>query len=82
MNITKINFTENNTEDKSVLALVDIVIDYDFIVKNIKYKQGVKGNYLLFPKDDFGRDIAYPIRNDYREYIYGCIEEAYKNYKS
>lgn len=80
MTITKIYIhkpTKDNYFNKNLLADVDIVIDYDIVINGIKLMKGNKGKYLKFPYDYKGRNIAFPINNEIRQYILEKILQAY-----
>lgn len=63
---------------KNFLAEIDIVIDCNIIVNNIKLMLGNKGEYLIFPSDDKGRNIAYPIKEETRQFILNEVLNKYK----
>lgn len=74
MNITKVNIhslsdNERITYGSKCLGLADIVFDCDFIVKDIKIMTGEKGEYLVFPIDKSGARLAFPIKEEFRQYI-------------
>ena len=84
MEITKVNITKyddeyriNNHLSKNTLATVDIVIDYNIAVKGIQLMGGQKGEYLIFPEDNKGRTIAFPINEETRLNILNLVLKEY-----
>lgn len=78
MNITKIQFKDfNKEENKNLLALVDIDIDYDFRIHDIKLMSGQKGAYLIFPQNKSRKFIIYPIKDEIRQSILDAIMNKY-----
>ena len=85
MTITKIyihtytdTYKVENHLSKNLLATVDVVIDYDIAVNDIKLMTGTKGEYLKFPNDDKGRNIAFPIKDDVRQQMLNTILDEYR----
>ncbi len=72
------NYKEENHIGKNTLASIDIIIDCNVIINDIKLMNGIKGEYLVFPSDDKGRNIAYPIKDSTRQNI---LNEVLKKYK-
>lgn len=82
MNITKIQFKDFSEEakvNKNIMALVDINIDYDFKIHDIKLMRGQKGPYLIFPQNKSRKFIVYPIKDDIRQQILDDILNEYYN---
>lgn len=88
MTITKIdihlfNEIEDKNQEKNLLALVDIDLDYNYRIHDIKLMSGNKGEYIVFPTNQHEKYVAYPISNDFREYILSNIvskfNEDFKN---
>ena len=81
MNITKIYFNDLNDEDlllhKNILADVNIDINYDFRIHNIKLVDGKKGPYLIFPQNRMHKFIVYPIKDEVRQEILDKILEEF-----
>jgi stage V sporulation protein G len=78
----KITDVKVNLVHENVLkAVVNIVIEYAFVVKNIKIIEGKKGLFISMPsaKNKAGkfRDIAHPIKIEVRDEIEKLIMEAY-----
>lgn len=74
MLITKVQIKLSDEKDKRTYggnceAIVSIVFDCNFIIKNIRLMKGLKGEYLVFPTTKTGMSIAYPIKEEYRQYI-------------
>lgn len=63
---------------KNLLADINIIIDHDMVINNIKLMDGLKGKYLKFPIDDKGRNIAYPIKEEARQFILNEILNKYE----
>ncbi len=78
MNKYNNDYIEKNHLGKNFLADIDIIIDYDIIINDIKLMDGIKGKYLKFPVDDKGRSVAYPIKEEARQFI---LDEVLKKYK-
>ncbi len=80
IDMTKIddNYRKEHPLDRNFLATIDLVIDYSVVIKGIRLMTGVKGEYLKFPNDDKGRNIAFPIKEDTRQEILYAILEEYR----
>lgn len=80
MTITRVIIEKNEDITKpKLLATATIHIDYGFAVNDIKLMTGAKGEYLIFPTDKVGRFVAYPIKNESREYILDVVLDEFNN---
>ena len=77
MNITNVYFKQPTEEElnknKNLIGTADITIDGSFVVHDIKLLSGEKGEYVIFPKNKYERDIAFPIKNETRLDILNSI---------
>ena len=71
-------YKEENHISKKLLADINIVIDCNIMINGIKLMYGLKGPYLIFPNDDKGRNIAYPIKEETRVFILNEILNKYE----
>lgn len=80
MEITEINISLRN-EDK-LKAFVNVTFDDAFVVRGMKVIKGANGYFISMPSrkmpDGSYRDIAHPIRNEFRQYIERQIIEEYR----
>ena len=72
------NYIKENYLGKNFLANINIIIDHDMVINNIKLMNGLKGKYLKFPEDDKGRNIAYPIKEETRQFILNELLNKYE----
>lgn len=86
MNITRVDIDRISEEERQekrisdkVLGYATIVLDYCFAVHDIKVMSGEKGPYLIFPADKVGKFIAYPIKEEVRQYILDSIIKEINN---
>ncbi len=81
MEITEINISLRNEE--KLKAFVNVTFDDVFVVRGMKVIKGSSGYFISMPSrkmpDGTYRDIAHPIRNDFRSYI---EKEILKQYRS
>jgi stage V sporulation protein G len=79
MEITEINISLRN-EDK-LKAFVNVTFDDVFVVRGMKVIKGTNGFFISMPSrkmpDGSYRDIAHPIRNEFRQYIEKEIIQEY-----
>lgn len=68
-----------------VLAMAEIVLNDQFIVRGIRVKKGEIGAYVSYPEVDYIMDnnfdktvIAQPITRQLREHVEACILEKYR----
>ena len=76
MNITKIEI-DRNVEGKNLIGIVNIIINNQFKLEDIKLMKGNKGMYLLFPQNSFYKCIYYPTKEEIRQKI---LEKILKQY--
>jgi stage V sporulation protein G len=81
MEITEINISLRN-EDK-LKAFVNVTFDDAFVIRGMKVIKGSTGYFISMPSrkmpDGSYRDIAHPIRNEFRNYIEREILAEYQN---
>jgi len=81
MEITEINVSLRN-EDK-LKAFVNVTFDDVFVVRGMKIIKGSSGYFISMPSrkmpDGSYRDIAHPIRNEFRQSLEKEILEEYQN---
>lgn len=81
MEITEINVSLRN-EDK-LKAFVNVTFDDVFVVRGMKIIKGSTGYFISMPSrkmpDGSYRDIAHPIRNDFRQNLEKKILDEYQN---
>ena len=80
MEITEINITLRD-EDK-LKAFVNVTFDDSFVVRGMKIIKGSNGYFISMPSrkmpDGSYRDMAHPIRNEFRQYIETEILREYQ----
>ncbi len=80
MEITEINISLRNEE--KLKAFVNLTFDDVFVVRGMKVIKGSSGYFISMPSrkmpDSSYRDIAHPIRNEFREYLETEILNEYK----
>ena len=80
MEITEINISLRNEE--KLKAFVNVTFDDAFVVRGMKVIKGSEGYFISMPSrkmpDGSYRDIAHPIRNEFREYIETEILNKYR----
>lgn len=73
MEITEVKVFPAKDTTGRLKAYASIVLDKDFIVRNLKLIEGVKGLFVSMPsrrrKDGTFRDIVHPLNADMREKI-------------
>lgn len=81
MVITEINISLRNEE--KLKAFVNVTFDDVFVVRGMKIIKGASGYFISMPSrkmnDGSYRDIAHPIKNDFREYVEKEILAEYEN---
>ena len=81
MQITDVRVRKVAKEGK-MKAVVSITLDDEFVVHDIKVKEGEKGLFIAMPSrkasDGEYRDIAHPINSGTRERIQQIILEKYE----
>lgn len=81
MEITEINISLRNEE--KLKAFVNVTFDDVFVVRGMKVIKGSSGYFISMPSrkmpDGSYRDIAHPIRNEFRQYIEQEILAKYEN---
>ncbi|HEX9654764.1 MAG TPA: SpoVG family protein [bacterium] len=79
MEITEINISLRNEE--KLKAFVNVTFDDVFVVRGMKVIKGTSGFFISMPSrkmpDGSYRDIAHPIRNEFRQYIEKEIIQEY-----
>jgi len=80
MEITEINISLRNEE--KLKAFVNVTFDDEFVVRGLKVIKGNTGYFISMPsrkmKDGKYRDIAHPIRNEFRQKIEKEILSEYQ----
>lgn len=80
MEITEINISLRNEE--KLKAFVNVTFDDMFVVRGMKVIKGAEGFFISMPSrkmpDGTYRDIAHPIRNEFRQYIEKEIIQEYQ----
>jgi len=69
-------------EDKGKLkAVANLVFDNEFIVKNVRLVDGVKGPFVSMPSNKMNDgsfvEVCHPIRSNVKKQIEECVIEAY-----
>ncbi len=81
MEITEVNVSLRN-EDK-LKAFVNVTFDDVFVVRGMKIIKGSTGYFISMPSrkmpDGSYRDIAHPIRNEFRQSLEKIILDEYQN---
>ncbi len=79
MEITEINI--NIRGEEKLKAFVNITFDDVFVVRGLKVIQGNSGLFVCMPSrkmpDGAYKDIAHPIRNEFRQQLEQMILEEY-----
>lgn len=79
MKITEIKISLRN--EGKLKGFANITLDDIFVVRGLKIIQGLKGYFIAMPnrrrKDGTFKDIAHPIRSDFREKMEKVILEKY-----
>ena len=79
MEITEINI--NIRSEEKLKAFVNITFDDVFVVRGLKVIQGNSGLFVCMPSrkmpDGAYKDIAHPIRNEFRQLLEQMILEEY-----
>ncbi len=80
MKITEINI--NIRSEEKLKAFVNITFDDVFVVRGLKVIQGNSGLFVCMPsrkmQDGSYKDIAHPIRNDFRQQLEQMILDEYQ----
>ena len=80
MEITEFNISLRNEE--KLKAFVNVTFDDAFVVRGMKVIKGLNGYFISMPSrkmpDGSYRDIAHPIRNEFRQYIEAEILNEYR----
>lgn len=84
MNITKVQIHLNKNPTAAVRAWADIIIDNDFIVRNlIIVKAKDDTHYVNMPNKELESghrlDVAHPINEPCRQYVEKTVLDAYEN---
>lgn len=81
MEITEINISLRNEE--KLKAFVNVTFDDVFVVRGMKVIKGSSGYFISMPSrkmpDGTYRDIAHPIKNEFRNYIEKEILDEYRS---
>ncbi|RMF66138.1 MAG: septation protein SpoVG [Calditrichaeota bacterium] len=81
MEITEINISLRNEE--KLKAFVNVTFDDVFVVRGMKVIKGSNGFFISMPSrkmpDGTYRDIAHPIRNEFRSYLEEMVLSEYRN---
>jgi len=81
LNITDVRVKRVTTEGK-VRAIVSIIFDSSFVVRDIRIIEGQNGLFIAMPSrktpDGEFRDIAHPITPEAREQIQSVILHEYE----
>ena len=79
MEITEIKISLNN--DEKLKGFVNIVLDDLFVVRGLKIIHGMQGYFIAMParrlKDGSFRDIAHPIKSNFRTQLEKAILDKY-----
>ena len=79
MKITEINISLQNEE--KLKAFVNVTFEDVFVVRGMKIIKGSSGYFISMPSrqmaDGSHRDIAHPIRDEYRQYVESEILAEY-----
>ena len=79
MKITEIKISLR--DEGKLKGFANITLDDIFVVRGLKIIQGLKGYFIAMPnrrrKDGTFKDIAHPIRSDFREKMEKVILEKY-----
>lgn len=80
MEITEVNI--NIRSEEKLKAFVNITFDDVFVVRGLKVIQGNSGLFVCMPsrkmQDGTYKDIAHPIRNDFRQQLEQLILDEYQ----
>ncbi len=80
MEITDIRIKKVNGEG-ALLGYASVTFDDEFVVHNIRIMSGRNGNYIVMPnrkmKNGEYKDIAHPIKTEFRRKLENAILEAY-----
>ena len=80
MDITEVNI--NLRDEEKLKAFVNITFDDVFVVRGLKVIQGRSGLFVCMPsrklKDGSYKDIAHPIKNDFRQMLEDLILSRYQ----
>jgi len=80
VDITEVNI--NLRDEEKLKAFVNITFDDVFVVRGLKVIQGRSGLFVCMPsrklKDGSYKDIAHPIRNDFRQTLEDLILSRYQ----
>ena len=79
MEITEVNI--NLRDEEKLKAFVNITFDDVFVVRGLKVIQGNSGLFVCMPSrkmpDGAYKDIAHPIRNEFRQQLEQMILDEY-----
>lgn len=82
MDITDIRIRKVHSEGK-LKAYVTVTFDECFVVHNVKVIEGGSGAFIAMPsrktKSGEYKDVAHPIKTDFRTLLQDKILEAYEN---
>ncbi len=83
MEITEVKVFPAKDTTGRLKAYASIVLDKDFIVRNLKLIEGTKGLFVSMPsrrrKDGSFRDIVHPLNADMRKKIEESVIVEYNN---
>ena len=85
MEITNVRVTKNKEmlRKSSIRAFVEITLDDEFVVRNLKLIEGKKGIFLAFPsqmrKSGARNDVAFPIKKEFRQKIVDAVMDVYNS---
>jgi len=82
MQVSKVYFDKVTEEEKEeykmsrrLIGFATVVFDGGFVVNDIMVMNGNKGEYLVFPQTYNGKNVAYPINEDFRVHILYSIKD-------
>jgi len=87
MNITKVQIHINRGTTSKVKAWVDIILDGEFIIKDLAIREDAKEHYYfvtmpyktrLIEHDEVRQDVAHPIKEKCRQYIEKTVLDEYE----
>ena len=80
MDITEVNI--NLRDEEKLKAFVNITFEDVFVIRGLKVIQGRSGLFVCMPsrklKDGSYKDIAHPIKNDFRQMLEDLILTRYQ----
>lgn len=82
MEVTSVEVKAVDYEDNNLLAWVVIVLDEEFLVRNIRLVEAHSGPVVAMPNEEFQgelRDIAHPVTRECRQKIEEAVFEEYNS---